>query len=93
MTAVGFETGFSRLRVRPSNQYAFAPHNTHASKLQQEDSNPGSLDRESDVLITTVSIKSFHNPWSVHVTRHVVLCIATSRVYNYSGSLLGNIFP
>ena len=27
-TAVGFETGFSRLRVRPSNRYAIAPHNT-----------------------------------------------------------------
>ena len=26
-TAVGFETGFSRLRVRPSNRYAIAPHN------------------------------------------------------------------
>ena len=25
-TAVGFETGFSRLRVRPSNRYAIAPH-------------------------------------------------------------------
>ena len=24
-TAVGFETGFSRLRVRPSNRYAIAP--------------------------------------------------------------------
>ena len=35
------------------------PHNTHASKLQQEDSNPGSLDRESDVLIATVSICPF----------------------------------
>ena len=25
-TAVGFETGFSQLRVRPSNRYAIAPH-------------------------------------------------------------------
>ena len=25
-TAVGFETGFSRLRARPSNRYAIAPH-------------------------------------------------------------------
>ena len=25
-TAVGFETGFSRLRVRPSNRYAIVPH-------------------------------------------------------------------
>ena len=25
-TAVGFETGFSRLRVRPSNRFAIAPH-------------------------------------------------------------------
>ena len=25
-TAVGFETGFSRLRVRPSNRYTIAPH-------------------------------------------------------------------
>ena len=25
-TAVGFETGFSRLRVWPSNRYAIAPH-------------------------------------------------------------------
>ena len=25
-TAVGFETGFSRLRIRPSNRYAIAPH-------------------------------------------------------------------
>ena len=25
-TVVGFETGLSRLRVRPSNRYAIAPH-------------------------------------------------------------------
>ena len=29
-TAVGFETGFSRLRVRLSNRYAIAPHNIDA---------------------------------------------------------------
>ena len=30
-TAVDFETGFSRLRVRPSNLYAIAPHNGKVS--------------------------------------------------------------
>ena len=31
-TAVGFETGFSRLRVRPSNRYAIAPHDSIQAK-------------------------------------------------------------
>ena len=30
--AVGFETGFSRLRDRPSNQYAIAPHMSASSE-------------------------------------------------------------
>ena len=35
-TAVGFETGFSRLRVRPSNRYAIVPHNYKLKSLELE---------------------------------------------------------
>ena len=35
-TAVGFETGFSRLRVRPSNWYAFAPHIKHYTVIKAD---------------------------------------------------------
>ena len=34
VTAVGFETGFSRLRVRPSNRYAIAPHKGDTCSVQ-----------------------------------------------------------
>ena len=42
-TAVGFETGFSRLRVRPSNRYAIAPHikvESNDIKVESNDSAP-----------------------------------------------------
>ena len=42
-TAVGFETGFSRLRVRPSNRYAIAPHKFSVSELPFFDRSNGSI--------------------------------------------------
>ncbi|KAI0222457.1 hypothetical protein LSAT2_026310 [Lamellibrachia satsuma] len=36
-TAVGFETGFSRLRVRPSNRYAIAPHKHEDDNEEEEE--------------------------------------------------------
>ena len=36
-TAVGFETGFSRLRVRPSNRYAIGKRATEVAEVVEED--------------------------------------------------------
>ena len=46
-TAVGFETGFSRLRVRPSNRYAIAPHSSLMSHCRNIH------DAAQSILLTT----------------------------------------
>ena len=62
-TAVGFETGFSRLRVRPSNRYVVAPHLKYLSTKKLIDLLFGTLCKHC---------KECHFNYKMFINRHAI---------------------